>query len=54
MRDYHIFTDEQKRIGHKIIDLLRPEHLTVYEIRKALQFVDEALDFIQLREKVEE
>lgn len=46
-------TAELNEIASEIIDMLRPKHLRVFEIRQVLNMAMEKTDCIVLREKSE-
>lgn len=45
--------DDLNKIASEIIDMLRPKHLRVFEIRQILNMAMEKTDCIVLREKTE-
>ena len=38
-------------IAREVIDLLRPKHLTIRDVRNVLQCANKLLDFMVIREK---
>lgn len=49
------YSDEElKAIAIEIIDLLRPKHLRITDIRKVLSHISDLLEFVVVREKKED
>lgn len=45
--------DDLKEIAKEIIDMLRPKHLRVCDIKKILRYAIEKTEYIVLRERAE-
>ena len=50
-KDYTM--DELQKIADEVIDMLRPKHLTIADVRDVLKLIDEGLEFEELRELTE-
>ena len=43
-----------RELATAIVDMLRPYHLTIFDIRRILRLTDQRLEYVVLREKLPE